>query len=568
MWVRLSCSAVVSQLRTPLRCTTTRSMANVCSDAPVVQVAQGTLRGRRAISKSGGRFLSFQGIPYARPPVGALRFEPPEPPEPWTGVRDAVQEGAVCPHRDWIQGLGFQGDEDCLFLNVYTLELLHEGMKKNQPVMVWIHGGGYYIGSGNTDMYGPDYLVEAGVVVVTLNYRLGALGFFSLEDESYPGNIGLRDQVAALIWVKNNITQFGGDPSNVTLFGESAGGSCVQFHMMSPMSRGLFHKAIAQSGSIFNPWAMASSSLRKRAFKLGEVLGCSTSDSEELVKFLKTISPKELVEGSAKTITKEEKRRGDVLSFNPIPENGIGKNPFLPGHPEELLSTGKYSDIPFMAGVTSHEGILDLTAVIKHPPLASIFDKDFERFVPFNLSEPPEQSQEIAEQIKKFYFGDKLISMDTLEELGHVYSDLNFVCGMNKLVDLLSLKSKSPLYFYKFSYDGDLGVFKKFINASYLPGVSHMDDLGYLFLVEALDEDEDPKEQDMSMIRKMVKMWTNFAKSGNPTSQLDSDVNVQWVPFTKDNPVYLNIDVDLIMEKRMFKERVAFWNQLYKRYNK
>ncbi|KAK7873002.1 hypothetical protein R5R35_000302 [Gryllus longicercus] len=579
MWARDASRRAASVLRAPRRSNHARRCVHTGQAAmqqgagagagaePTVRVQQGVLRGRRATAKFGGAYFSFQGVPYARPPLGDLRFEPPQPPESWQGVKDALQEGSVCPHRDWIQGLGFRGDEDCLFLNVYTSQLPTREESTKKPVMVWIHGGGYYIGSGNTDMYGPDYLVESGVVVVTMNYRLGALGFLSLEDESYPGNMGLRDQVAALLWVKDNIAQFGGDPDNVTLFGESAGASCVQLHMMSPMSKGLFHKAIAQSGSVFNPWGMTSSSLRTRAFKLGELLGCKTSDASELVNFLKKVSPKDLVEGSAKTISKEERRRGDVLSFNPIPENALPEKPcFLPGNPEELLQKGKYHDVPYLAGVTSDEGILELSGIIKQPRLVEIIANDFERLVPKDLCEPLEKSQEIAEQIKDFYFDEKSVSMETLQELSDVYTDMNFVRGIDKYMKLLAEKSTSPLYYYKFSFDGELGIFKKFINASSMKGASHMDDLGYLFRVGQLDIDIKPESLERNIIRKVVKMWTNFAKTGNPTSKLDEDVNIQWIPYTSDNRVYLNIDKELKMEKDLFKERLNFWENIYKSY--
>ncbi len=242
------------------------------ADAPVVSIDSGSVRGERA-----GEVAVFRGIPFAAPPVGELRWRPPQRVQPWEDVRDATGYGPICPQIDDLgdnfdammrahgigafrrtfvrAGLVFLPDsgqsEDCLTLNVRTAA--KPGGK--QPVMVWIHGGGHRTGSGSTVLYNTDALVERGVVLVTINYRLGVLGFFAhpaLSAESprgSSGNYGTLDQIAALRWVKRNIAAFGGNPNNVTIFGESAGGHSVGQLMASPLARGLFHRAIAQSGS-------------------------------------------------------------------------------------------------------------------------------------------------------------------------------------------------------------------------------------------------------------------------------------------------------------------------------
>ena len=223
-----------------------------------VMVAQGALQG---IEKDG--IVQFRGIPYAAPPVGERRFLAPAPPESWDGVRDASTFGSMS-----VQESGgitaFLGDaadsssEDCLFLNVFT-----PGCDDaSRPVMVWIHGGGFINGSSSTPWYDGTTLATRGdVVVVTLNYRLGALGFLWLGDldERYrsSGVNGLLDQAAALAWVHDNISVFGGDPNNVTIFGESAGAMSVSTLLAIPAARGLFHKAIAQSGAAHNTFTPA-----------------------------------------------------------------------------------------------------------------------------------------------------------------------------------------------------------------------------------------------------------------------------------------------------------------------
>lgn len=241
-------------------------MASTASASePLVQIDAGMLRGNRV-----GSAFAFRGIPYARPPMGELRWQPPEPPQPWQGVRDAVQPGTACTQR--TSGLGpffapmaqaygttfeqpsVKSSEDCLYLDVWVPEW---PVKRALPVMVWLHGGSNTLGSGTQSTYAGVSLTRHGVLLVTLNYRLGAMGFFShpeLTAESAhhsSGNYGLLDQLAALNWVKQNIAQFGGDPDNVTLFGESAGAIDAARLMASPLAAGLFKRVISESGPAF-----------------------------------------------------------------------------------------------------------------------------------------------------------------------------------------------------------------------------------------------------------------------------------------------------------------------------
>ncbi|XP_049799825.1 juvenile hormone esterase-like [Schistocerca nitens] len=211
--------------------------------AVTVTIPQGTLRGRKAKAPSGRPYSAFQAIPYALPPVGRLRLkasslknyiyydQSPEPPEKWSWIRNATIEPNVAPQINVFLDNQDKGDEACLYLNVYTPKLPTGASAKLIPVLVWIHGRAFMLGSGNTDYYGRELLLEHDVVLVTLNYRVGALGFLSTGDEVIPGNAGLKDQVMALKWVKSNIANFGGDPQNVTIFGESAGAvSCRASH--------------------------------------------------------------------------------------------------------------------------------------------------------------------------------------------------------------------------------------------------------------------------------------------------------------------------------------------------
>ncbi|KAJ4446924.1 hypothetical protein ANN_13625 [Periplaneta americana] len=205
----------------------------------IIVLKQGRLRGHRLTSRKGREIFAFQGIPYAKPPVGELRFRPPQLPEPWNGTLDATKDGSECIQGDFFNPeADIKGQEDCLYLNVYTPQEPGTG-SSDLDVMFWIHGGGWLSGSGGIDQFGPQYLLDKNVVLVSINYRLGALGLSWISKHwrfLCPGNNGMKDQVAALRWVRDNIAKFGGNPNSVTVFGESAGGASAHYLMLSPAS--------------------------------------------------------------------------------------------------------------------------------------------------------------------------------------------------------------------------------------------------------------------------------------------------------------------------------------------
>lgn len=246
----------------------------------------GLIQGEILSSGLFSNYYSFKGIPYAEPPVGDLRFRAPRRHSGWEGVRDGTVHGFNCPSSSPLSGAT---NEDCLFLNVYSPNVIGRS-----AVMVWIHGGGFTGGSGDSFIYGPDHFMGEDVVVVTLNYRLGALGYLSTEDAHAPGNYGMKDIVLALQWLQQNILVFGGDPNNITIFGESAGGAAVHYLVLSPNAQGLFHKAISQSGSALNPWAFQQNPAR-HAYQLARSLGITTTSNEEMIAALRNVDPNDIV---------------------------------------------------------------------------------------------------------------------------------------------------------------------------------------------------------------------------------------------------------------------------------
>ncbi|XP_063244711.1 uncharacterized protein LOC134545858 isoform X3 [Bacillus rossius redtenbacheri] len=526
-----------------------------------VTVVQGVLRGIQQTSRASGKpYYSFQGIPYAKPPVGPLRFKAPQEPLSWTGVRDALHEGASCPQVR-------KNHEDCLFLNVHTPQLPGSGSSTLKPVIVWIHGGGFIKGSGSTNGFGPDYFVDEGVLMVTFNYRLGVIGFLSLEGTDVASNAGLKDQVAALRWVKKNIAKFGGDPDNVTIYGQSAGSASVSYQVLSPMSKGLFRRAIAQSGSALNPWAFMSNP-RERAFRLARVLGYKGNDSREVVQLFRNVTADRLIAEQSAALTAEEKSDGQIYGFVGAIEKSVssGDEVFLPDSPHNLLKSGNFNKVSYLAGDCSAE--YGITAATLNSTPASTWanlNKNYEVFVPadLGLKKGSEKSLEVAEKIKKFYFGSQGISLNTVEQYYNLRSDLMFVKGVYKYSMDVIRHSSAPVYNYLFSYNGRLGK-SSVHGATPLYGPSHTDDLTYLFYYTAATTPFPANSSERITQQRMVSIWTNFAKTGNPSLGL----KISWPANTATNTHCLNINATLSMENGFEKTRMSFWDSIYKLYGK
>ncbi len=317
--------------------------------APTVSLEAGALAG--AVDSSG--VLLFRGIPYATPPVGDLRWRPPAPVAHWSGTRSAARAGKNCV-QDAIYGdidpFAAGISEDCLNLNVWTTDLNASARK---PVMVWIYGGGYNAGYADEPRHYGAHLAQKGVVVVALNYRLGVFGFFAhpgLAAESpnaSAGNYAILDQIAALEWVRDNIAQFGGDPSRVTIFGESAGGSSVASLMASPLAKGLFHRAILQSGNAIGS-ARRKDSVYAEGVRFATLLGAPNVDVGTIAR-LRAIPTDSLMRASRPS----DGKGGFTFVFNPrLVRDGW----VLPLSVDSALSRGTANVVPVIVGATGDEG--------------------------------------------------------------------------------------------------------------------------------------------------------------------------------------------------------------------
>lgn len=406
----------------------------------LVQVNQGGCLGTVDHFRAGHPFYAFKGIPYAQPPVGELRFKEPVPlrsfPEE---VVDCAEEGDACIHKDPYRAK-LVGSEDCLYLNVYT-PIKPDNVQRSAPlpVMVWIHGGAFAMDSGSENLYSPEYLIEKGVIVVTLNYRLGPLGFLCLPSMGIKGNMGLKDQLLALKWVNENIQNFGGDPRNICLFGESAGSASTHLHLLSQESRPFFQKAILQSGVALNEWVMQKRAV-ERAQSLASLVKVGEKElttDQEVFDTLMAADPVNLYSNANKTLTEVERKRGLPIPFCPVVE-AVGPGAIITEAPFELLRKMKVNYKPLMIGYTSNEGIIMLLDAVRK--LAE-YDKDFARLVPTTLNVRPgtEEMEEASGLIRRQFFGDKaVVSKDTLKELGDLMSDYYFTVGIHWTVEMMA----------------------------------------------------------------------------------------------------------------------------------
>jgi para-nitrobenzyl esterase len=460
------------------------SQAVTARAADQVKIASGTLQGTAV---AGTNVRAFLGIPFAAPPVGKLRWQAPQPVKPWTGVRQANAFGPRCMQRRIFSDMVFRDkgpSEDCLYLNVWTPAT---SASEKLPVMFWIYGGGFQAGATSEPRQEGMNLAQKGVVVVSCNYRLGIFGFFSypaLAKESphhAAGNYGLMDQIAALRWVKQNIAAFGGDPNNVTIFGESAGSFSVSDLMASPVAKGLFQKAIGESGASFDagrpPQSLAQS--EKAGEKFAKAIGANS------LAALRAIPADKLLQESTKG------------RFWPNVDGYV-----LPQSVGTIFAEGEQSHVPLLAGWNKDENMGNVYSK-KTPPTAENLVKAIKkRFGP-----------ETDEAMKFYPHATAAEARQSTETLA---SDFFTVFGTWKWLEMANQTGDSPVYRYLFTRTPPepLNVTEDGIPLVKL-GARHSAEIPYVFGV--LKWKKIPWEPvDFKVSDAMMTYWSNFAKTGNP----------------------------------------------------
>ncbi|CAI6344926.1 unnamed protein product [Macrosiphum euphorbiae] len=525
----------------------------------VLQLNQGKLTGSSLKTRNGREFKAFQGIPYAKPPTGDLRFKDPVPADPWIGILNATTEPQVCIQRNlfyYQQADILVGSEDCLYLNVYTPKIPKKGDRKLLPVMFWIAGGGYFSGSGGLSLYGPQYLLDKDIVLVTMNYRLGILGFISTENDDLPGNYGMKDQVLALQWVKKNIDKFGGNRKKVTLFGQSAGSASVGLHLLSPMSKGLFHKAIMESATPLNLWGVSPPGwAQRRASAISTIAGCP-EEPRQMVKCLKEVPAKVLVNLYNSLF---EWRIYPIINFMPVAENcNKKKESFLCKYP--LLDFKQISKVPVLMGMNSGEGGLFASKMynatgLVYTELKDDFDHYVSSFLEYRYTTKYSDIPIIGDKIYERYFPDGTLN-NPLDAVKMISGGL-FIQGILKMAIELS----RPVYYYIYDHLNYISF-----NSVYGPypfpkklGVTHADEVTSLFYTT---ERGDLQGEDLSVSNLMVNIWTNFAITDAITID-GTKKGKKWPKFNtkKYEFVLINTSIPLIKE-RPYVDEYEFWNSL------
>ncbi|XP_046396536.1 juvenile hormone esterase-like [Ischnura elegans] len=532
---------------------------------PTVRTLLGSVRGTTMTSRSGRTIYSFLGMRYAEPPVGELRFKPPVPLRTgWEGVQNASEDGPSCPQPKTV--LSGPKSEDCLFINVYTTKLSEEGESPKYPVLVYIHHGGWFLFSGQSKLMNPRYLMDEDIVFVAFNYRLGALGFLSTGDSEVPGNNGLKDQLQALKWVHDNIASFGGDPNLVTIYGYSAGAASVQYHMASPRSAGLFHRAISSSGSALSSWAITRDpmSLTRRQAKL---LNCPNAENATSKQIVDCLTDKEAEEIANSYFRLREWHKDPLVIFAPVIEaEGSSDAPFIAEDPYWLFRKGNFSQVPWLTGTTNNEWMRRAKQILANDTVLADLSQNFERLAPilFYYERDTPSSQRKSRKLHGFYFPEG-ITKDSLQEITDLYTDGAFLYGADTSVKMISSVSRSPVYYYQFVYRGRFGHMSTEPGMDRPPGAAHHDDLIYVFYPKGLFpflEDDFPEAV---ISKRLVEMWANFARTGNPTpvsrNGSDGQMGVRWAPLTPSDLSYLEIGEEPVMKNSLNQERAAIWEE-------
>ncbi|KAF4518568.1 hypothetical protein B566_EDAN015379 [Ephemera danica] len=427
----------------------------------------GRVRGIWMRSQDGNKYAGFLGLPFAKPPVGELRFLPPERAEAWSGEWDASSMSPRCICWDHVMApfdtLKVKGQEDCLYLNIYTPADALKHRDHKREVIVWFHAGGFMFGGALE--YGASKLMDRDVILVTVNYRLGPFGFLSLENDVLPGNNGLRDQTMALRWLQEHIDSFGGNPRAVTLMGMSAGGSSVHLHFLSPLSRGLFHGGVSLSGTALCRWVITEGA-KEKARQLAASLGGTPASCSTYWPF----SP-----------------------FGPVVERRDQTLlPFLPDTPINMLARGEFSTDPWVTGVTASEGLYPAGQFIANPAAMQRLWDEFKELAPhlldYNRTVTLEDRAEVTQVIKK-----RLGPLDdgAPARIVKMISERMFLVDAQRAAELQS--RHAAVWFYHFRYRGRQSL------SDLLTGTTHNYE-------EALVE------------RQMLEYWTSFTRHGEPRS--------------------------------------------------
>ena len=531
----------------------------------LIHLPTGQLEGRIQHSREGREFASFEGVPYAEEPE---RWLPPEPKTSWNGTIDCSKAGPMCLQTDPYTPDTTVGSEDCLTMNIYTTSTDKEA---NLPVIVFLHGGGMIMGTG--EYYGGHFLVDHGVISITMNYRLDILGFLSLDSPRISGNQALRDIQLGLRWVRENIQYFGGDPDRVILSGQSGGSYATSMIYASPLSESLISGAILQSGIVLGPLGVPVNTREEALYKsqiLASDLGCHTMGSEwsaeDVEQCLRGKSASDvLLAGTRTTVS---------WATNGVIDDFSDHGAVLPLPLEDLLQQGLHLPVPLMAGTMSNEELIYAMAEVADPSIIDSYNNDnvwqslamnqmfLQRYL---LNTTDHCDEQYASKAKNFYFGETLNSDDLLSYI-NFGSDVKFGFPTNKYINFIA-DSPVPVYNYIMTFQDNTSFSFAAGSVGKGLGIAHGDELPYLYKIDKSYSDipyDRWSSDNLRHSKRMCELWANFAKYGNPTPDEGSQVleNAKWEKYNSTNPSFMDLGLGLeMMSNPDLLDRLAFWRE-------
>ncbi|XP_026333204.1 venom carboxylesterase-6-like [Hyposmocoma kahamanoa] len=537
-----------------------------------VNVKQGTVFGTTEATVFERRlYYAFYGVPYARPPVRALRFKDPEPIKNWKRHLDATKQyRGTCAQPHIVHKHGIFGVEDCLYLNIYTPHLPKSENEVLKPVAVWIHG--YAFTSTFSHIHGPDFFIEHDVIVVTLTHRINVFGFMNVKENNT--NMGLKDIAVGLKWIKSNIGQFGGDKKKITVIGTGSGATFLSLLLMSKY-RKLFTKMILQSGGAFSPSIFQ---------------GDAEFEKLRFEEELKKITIKDVMKATTKDIVAASQKvyknidvinfQKPLVPFSPIVETK-SKTSIISKSPEIFFSNKNNLNlnISIMIGFNSQESISEIIPFLRNPFYLKSFSNYFKFMIPFrsdcSYNYTTSQYRKIGAQIKNKYFADG-INEKSIEKFMKYSSDLHKYPVYKFIRSYLS-NLRNKMFVYKFNYVGKFNAMKatSVAGATFaVKGAASGDEICYLFNCEPLWDNyvnisKTLYDQDRIFIKELTGLWTNFVKSGDPTPPSQTN-NYIWLPMTQkdDNVLLISKTRTRITRSNLESKMLSFWNEIYKTYYK
>jgi len=537
----------------------------------------GKLKGKTGEARNNAVFYQFLGVPFAAPPLGANRFRPPAPVEPWEGTKDATEDGRSCIQTPYLVPDKIVGSEDCLYLNVFTKSLDTNAKK---PVIVFIHGGAFVFGSGSIQK--GDYLMEEDIVFVSIQYRLGPFGYLTTADKTAPGNYGLHDQLAALKWVQAHIAQFGGDPNLVTISGMSAGGASVNYLMLSPQSEGLFHRAISMSGSALCWWANLPKQERT-ARKLGIAMKCPLTSSEDMVECLRNKPAKDIMiaQSSLYSWHHDKMEREPMNIWSPRPDLEAKENAILPIEPELAMQVGQIQPVPFLVGAAESEGIWRAVNYLTQDEVMMEFVQKFGEIAPHALGLVGQvnegQMMPVISKIRDYYLSAMTKEEDLKKRLEKVVygmiqmlGDTMFNHPIDRMVKMQGNKAYSPVWVYQYNYKHNHSlayfdvanpgqVFKPELTG--INRATHGHEISMLF--PAFEDLMGPlSDEETKQSRKFVKFIAEFALRGHPKHDGKYEYS-EWEPVADGQLTHFVFGKYSGTQKGMpFQHRMKWWNEM------